>query len=62
MTRRNSILTGNEVRTKLFHIKRSNDARADELYNPNIADSRQDTAQAGSLASPDGSATPSQNE
>lgn len=62
LTRRNSILTGNEVRTKLFHIKRSNDARADELYNPNIADSRQDTAQAGSLASPDGSTTPSQNE
>lgn len=60
LTRRNSILTGNEVRVKLFRIKRSNDPRADELYNPNIADSRQDTH--GSLTSPDESSPPIQNE
>lgn len=62
LTRRNSILTGNEVRTRLFRIKRSNDARADELYNPNIADSRQDTAGAGSLTSPEEQPVPNQNE
>lgn len=60
LTRRNSILTGNEVRVKMFRIKRSNDPRADELYNPNIADSRQQIS--GSLTSPDESSPPIQNE
>ena len=61
LTRRNSVLTGNEVRTKLFRIRRSNDPRADELFNPNIADTRQNTAGAGSLTSPDESRSPNQN-
>lgn len=61
LLRRNSIFTGNEVRGNLFKLKRSNDPRADELYNPNIADSRQNTAGTGSLTSPDESSSPSQN-
>ena len=38
--RRNSIASSNEVR-KIVGLKPSNDPRADELYNPNIADDRQ---------------------
>jgi len=60
--RRNSIATGNEVR-KLVGMKASSDPRADELYNPNIADSNQQTPQAtGSLTPPDESSSPNQNE
>lgn len=38
--RRNSIATANEIR-KIIGLKPSNDPRADELFNPNIADSNQ---------------------
>ena len=38
--RRNSVLTSNEVRKILGH-RVSNDPRADELFNPNIADKNQ---------------------
>ena len=38
--RRNSILTSNEVR-KILGVKASNDPRADDLYNPNIATDNQ---------------------
>lgn len=38
--RRNSILTSNEVR-KILRFKSSDDPRADELFNPNIADKNQ---------------------
>lgn len=39
--RRNSIASGNEIR-KWAGLKPSNDPRADELFNPNIADNNQD--------------------
>lgn len=39
--RRNYIATSNEIR-KLVGLKPSNDPRADELFNPNIADNKQD--------------------
>jgi hypothetical protein len=39
--RRNYIATGNEVR-KWAGLKPSNDPRADELFNPNIGDNKQD--------------------
>lgn len=39
--RRNYIATPNEIR-KLAGFKPSNDPRADELFNPNIADNKQD--------------------
>lgn len=38
--RRNSIATSNELR-KIIGLRPSNDPRADELYNPNIADKNQ---------------------
>lgn len=38
--RRNYILTSNEIRS-LLNYRTSNDPRADELFNPNIADSNQ---------------------
>lgn len=38
--RRNSIMTSNELR-KIIGVKPSNDPRADELFNPNIADKNQ---------------------
>ena len=38
--RRNAILTSNEIR-KSIGFQRSDDPRADELFNPNIADSNQ---------------------
>lgn len=38
--RRNSIATSNELR-KLIGLKHSNDPKADELFNPNIADKNQ---------------------
>lgn len=38
--RRNSIASANEIR-KFIGLKPSNDPRADELFNPNIADSNQ---------------------
>lgn len=58
--RRNSILTSNEVR-KILGVKPSNDPRADELFNPNIADKNQNVQpspeqlniDAGSLTSPE---------
>ena len=55
--RRNSILTSNEFR-KIIGIKPSSDPRADELFNPNIADKNQNTQPSpqqtpGSLTSPE---------
>ena len=58
--RRNSILTSNEVR-KILGVKPSSDPRADELFNPNIADKNQNVQpspeqppiDAGSLTSPE---------
>ena len=44
--RRNSILTSNEVR-KILGVKPSSDPRADDLYNPNIADDNQYVSPAG---------------
>ncbi len=38
--RRNYIATSNEIR-KIVGLKPSNDPRADELFNPNIADNKQ---------------------
>lgn len=61
--RRNSILTSNELRGVMGY-RRSNDPKADELFNPNIADKNQETAGAdvpGSLAPPDNEPD-SQNE
>jgi hypothetical protein len=63
--RRNSIASSNELR-RLIGLRPSNDARADELYNPNIADSNQNPSggsvpqangveEPGSLTSPDNS-------
>lgn len=56
--RRNSILTSNEVR-KILGVKPSNDPRADDLYNPNIADKNQNEQTpppggTGSLTPPEG--------
>lgn len=48
--RRNSIASSNEVR-KFIGLRPSNDARADELFNPNIADKNQN---------PSGGAAPQQ--
>ena len=55
--RRNSILSSNEMRKILGH-KASKDPRADELFNPNIADKNQNiqpspSTKPGSLTSPD---------
>lgn len=54
--RRNSVLTSNEVR-KILRMRPSNDPRADELFNPNIADKNQNIQPSpekpGSLTSPD---------
>lgn len=47
--RRNGFLTANEVR-RLIGFKPSNDPRADELFNPNIADKNQQSH--GSLTPP----------
>lgn len=51
--RRNSIMTSNEVR-KVIGIKPSSDPRADELFNPNIADKNQNIppTSEGSLTPP----------
>jgi Phage portal protein len=43
--RRNSIASSNELR-KLIGLRPSNDPRADELFNPNIADKNQNTSNA----------------
>jgi len=40
--RRNYITTSNEIR-KIIGLKPSNDPRADELFNPNIADNKQNS-------------------
>lgn len=40
--RRNGIASSNELR-KIIGLRRSNDDRADELFNPNIADKNQNT-------------------
>jgi Phage portal protein len=61
--RRNGITSSNEIR-KLIGLRPSNDARADELFNPNIADKNQNPSggdppkveeveKPGSLTSPD---------
>jgi hypothetical protein len=56
--RRNGIASSNELR-KLIGLRPSNDARADELFNPNIADKNQNGVTGdvtpGSLTSPDNS-------
>lgn len=63
--RRNGIASSNELR-KLIGLRPSNDARADELFNPNIADKNQNPAgditpkvteeeKPGSVTSPDAS-------
>lgn len=39
--RRNYVASSNEIRTKMLRMKPSNDPRADELFNPNIADNKQ---------------------
>jgi hypothetical protein len=63
--RRNSIASSNELR-KLIGLRPSNDPKADELFNPNIADKNQNPAgnsepgakeeeKPGSLTSPDNS-------
>lgn len=53
--RRNGIASSNEMR-KLIGLKPSNDARADELFNPNIADKNQMAPiESGSVMSPDAS-------
>ena len=44
--RRNYIATSNEIR-RLVGLKPSNDPRADELFNPNIADNNQTSSVAG---------------
>ena len=49
--RRNSIASSNEIR-KIMGWRPSNDARADELFNPNIADKNQMDSGPGSVASP----------
>ncbi len=48
--RRNYIATSNEIR-KWAGLKPSNDPRADELFNPNIADDKQN-AKGGQLPPP----------
>jgi hypothetical protein len=50
--RRNSIASANEIR-KFIGLRPSNDARADELFNPNIADKNQN---------PTGGAVPAQDK
>lgn len=62
--RRNSIMTSNEVR-KILGIKPSNDPRADELFNPNIADKNQNIQPSpeqlpGSLTPPDTTQNPNE--
>lgn len=52
--RRNYIATANEIR-KVIGFKHSNDPRADELFNPNIADNNQSVSNLGSVVSPDDS-------
>jgi hypothetical protein len=52
--RRNGIASSNELR-KLIGLRPSNDARADELFNPNIADKNQmPTGDAGTPTQPKG--------
>lgn len=58
--RRNSIASSNELR-KVVGLKPSNDPRADELFNPNIADKNQNTSVPGGGSTQDsgtGSLTP----
>lgn len=45
--RRNYVASANEIR-RIVGLKRSDDPRADELFNPNIADSNQDQLSKGS--------------
>lgn len=67
--RRNSIVTGNEIRPKLG-FRRHNDPRADELYNPNMTDQHQSkappaaqpTPKPGSLTPPEKAPKPNLNE
>lgn len=51
--RRNSIATANEIR-KIVGLKPSNDARADELFNPNIADNNQNPTSGSQPSTTDG--------
>ena len=59
--RRNGIMTSNEIR-KVIGLRPSDDPRADDLFNPNIADKNQASngiapkptpEQTGSLTSPE---------
>lgn len=50
--RRNYIASSNEIR-KILGWRPSNDPRADELFNPNIADNNQSVSNLGSVANPD---------
>lgn len=56
--RRNYVATPNEIR-KIVGLRRSNDPRADELFNPNIADDKQNIGLGGI---PDTSFTERKNE
>lgn len=59
--RRNEIASSNEVR-KLVGFKPSSEPRADMLYNPNIADTKQAQPESpGSLTPPDSSSSQNQN-
>lgn len=49
--RRNYIATSNEIR-KIVGLKPSNDPRADELFNPNIADDKQIGSNGTSISAP----------
>ena len=58
--RRNYIASPNEVR-RILGLKNSNDPRADELFNPNIADKNQTANNPGSLTSPEEDSSSIQN-
>lgn len=49
--RRNSIASSNELR-RIIGLKPSNDPRADELFNPNIADKNQNTSDSTKIRLP----------
>lgn len=59
--RRNYIASSNEIR-KVLGWRPSNDPRADELFNPNIADNNQSASKLGSVVSPDNSQNDDKND
>lgn len=59
--RRNYIASSNEIR-KVLGWRPSNDPRADELFNPNIADNNQSASSLGSVVSPDNSQNDDKND